>query len=126
MTICRAGTATGSTAAALGTPARVEWHLDNWRRWKRTGGHQGAYGHCAVGLSSGGNSQDFDDMAEQSDRRCAGIVDTLIDDLSPAQSCAIYAEYLHSVFRFPRGNFDQLIDSAKVALGRGLAMKGVY
>lgn len=126
MGIFRAGTIKGSTAADLGTPARVEWHLDNWKRWKRTGNHQGAYGNCAVGLSTGGASKEFDEMAEDMDRRSAVILNTLIDDLPPAQSCAIYTRYLHSVFRFPRNNFESLLESAKRALGRGMAIKGIY
>lgn len=116
----------GTMAADFGTPERVEFHLDLWKRWKASGQHEGAYGSVAVGLSSGGASQAFDDMADASERRCARTVDVLIEDLPPAERCALHHEYLHAVFRFPRNNLDQLLASAKRAIGRGLAAKGIY
>jgi hypothetical protein len=116
----------GSLSAQFGTPERVEWHLQNWRDWKRTGRKQGAWGYVAVGLSGGGTSMDFDDMVEESDRRVASIVDTLINDLQAVQSAAIHHQYLAAVFRFPRLDFKQSLETAKWELGKGLAKKGVY
>ena len=116
----------GSLSADFGSPGRVEWHLDNWRAWKRSGPKQGAWGQAAVGLSNGGASQDFDDMAEASVRRCAVIVDTLIHDLPAAQASAIHHAYLAAVFRFPRLDYVQCLAEARRRIGRGLAKKGVY
>lgn len=116
----------GTTVVDFGSPARVDFHLDVWRRWKESGRHDGAYGSVAVGLSSGGNSQAFDDMADASERRCARIVDVLIEDLPPTERCAIYHQYFEAVYRFPREPFEQVLARAKRSLGRGLSAKGIY
>ncbi len=114
-----------STAIAFGAPDRVEWHLWNWSRWHKTGGSEQGV-KIAVGLTSGGASQNVDDMTENEDRKCARTTNTIINDLPPAQGAAVHHEYLHSVYRFPRGNFAALLAEAKSAIGRGLAKKGVW
>ena len=120
------GATEGSLSAQFGAPERVEWHLQNWRDWKRTARKQGAWGYVAVGLSSGVSSMDFDEMVEESDRRVAGIVDTLINDLVPSQAAAIHHGYLAAVFRFPRAAFEECLADAKRELGKGLGKRGVY
>jgi hypothetical protein len=115
----------GTMAAEFGTPERVDFHLETWKRWKSTGEHQGAYGSVAVGLSSGGASQAFDDMADASERRCARIVDVLIDDLPAIERHAIYHEYF-GIHYEPREGHGVVLPRAKRTLGRGLAAKGIY
>ena len=115
-----------STAIAFGSPERVEWHLWNWAKWMRSGANKQAAPRESSGLTSGGASQNFDDMVEAVDRRVAATMNVIIDDLPPAQGAAIHHEYLRAVYGFPRGNFDALLIEAKAGIGRGLAKKGVW
>ena len=115
-----------STEASFGSPERVEWHLWNWSKWMRSGANKQAAPRESSGLTSGGASQNFDDMVEAVDRRVAATMNVIIDDLPPAQSAAVHHEYLHSVYRFPRGNFAALLAEAKLGVGHGLAKKGVW
>lgn len=115
-----------STEVAFGTEDRVEFHLDNWAGWMRSGQEVDRLPNKSSGLSSGGSSKAFDDMAEASDRRVAHLVNTIIDDMMAAHQSAIYHHYLHAVFRYPRGNKETLLAEAKLLVGKGLAAKGVW
>lgn len=118
----------GSCAVAFGTPARVEWHLDNWLRWMRSG--QAVDGHAthSVGLSDGGTSNGFDEMVESEDRRCAKVVDAILTNLPAAQRIAIYVErgVMGRAFRFERTTYAQALKDGKAALGRELSRRGVW
>lgn len=72
------------------------------------------------------HSTSFDDMIEASDVRCAMITDAIISDLPPAQACAVMRKYLDSVYRFPRDNFIEMLDAAKVTIGLKLSIRGVW
>lgn len=65
-------------------------------------------------------------MTEASDLRCAMITDAIINDLPPAQACAVTHRYLHNVYRFPRDNYPDMLELAKKTIGVGLAVRGVY
>lgn len=118
----------GHGSVQFGTPDRVEWHLENWRRWMRSG--QEVRGHAteSLGLSSGGTSKGFDEMAEASDRRCAQIVNAVLDNLPPTDRIAIYIEckLMGRVFTFNRKTFHQALMDGKLALGRELSRRGVW
>lgn len=116
----------GSVSVTFGAPERVEYHLQNWRDWKRSGTAVEGYRGTSTGMSDGGSSQHFDDLVEASDRRCALITETLIADLPVAQSSAVHHAYLAAVFRFGRGELPALLDQARAKIGRGLAAKGVW
>lgn len=115
----------GSVSANFGAPDRVEWHLVNWAMWMKSGSAVDGYGE-STGVSSGGSSQHFEDMCDESDKRCAKITDTIIMDLSPAERGAISVAYLHAVYRFPRGNFEELLRCAKNKVGIALNKRGVW
>jgi hypothetical protein len=118
----------GHCAVVFGTPDRVEFHLANWARWMRTG--QAVQGHASesCGLSSGGTSKGFDEMVESEDRRCAQIVDAVLDNLPPVQRIAIYIHkgVMGRVFEFKRMTFHQALTEGKAALGRELSRRGVW
>jgi hypothetical protein len=118
----------GSRAVEFGTPERVEWHLDNWRRWMRSGQEVDGHARQSSGLSDGGTSKGFDEMAEAEDRRCAKVVDAILDYLPPHQRIAVYIErrIMLRVTRFEQANYDQNLKLAKAALGRELARRGVW
>ena len=119
---------TGSTAVKFGTPERVDWHLENWRRWMRSGREVDAFPGRSSGCSDGGTSKGFDEMAEAEDRRCAKIVDAILDNLPPTDRIAIYIErgIMGRVFRFARKTYHQCLTEGKAALGRELARRGVW
>ena len=94
----------------------------------RTGTEVEGYARSSAGCSDGGTSKGFDEMVETEDRRCAMIVNTILDNLPPAQRIAIYIEQgiTRPVFRFHRMTHDQALRLGKEALGRELARRGVW
>jgi hypothetical protein len=118
----------GHCAVTFGTPDRVEWHLENWRRWMRSGQEVDGHARQSQGLSDGGTSKGFDEMVEAEDRRCAKIVDAILDNLPPAHRIAIYMErgIMGRVFTFVRMTYHQALNEGKAALGRELARRGVW
>lgn len=117
--------ATGTLAVEFGTVERVEWHLDNWRRWMRSGQEVDGYGE-STGVSGGGASQHFDDMVEASDRRCAEIVNTVIEDLPGTQQASIHHAYLAAVYRFGRHDYPAMLSAAKLKISAQLKARGVW
>ena len=115
-------------AVVFGTADRVEWHLDNWRRWMRSGQEVEGYARAAMGCSDGGTSKGFDEMVESEDRRCAKIVDAILTNLPAPHRMAIYMErrIMAKVFRFERMTYDQALKAGKDALGRELSRRGVW
>jgi hypothetical protein len=118
--------AKGTLAVEFGTLERVEWHLDNWSRWMDSGRAVDGYDSSSSGVATGGNSQHFDDMVEASDRRCAQIVNTIIDDLPVGQQAAIYHRYLAAVYRMNRNDLPAALAVAKLKIGASLKAKGVW
>lgn len=118
----------GSTAVQFGTPERVEWQLWNWSRWMDSGKSVDGHASRSSGCSDGGTSKGFDEMVEEEDRRCAKVVDAILDNLPPAQRIAIYVErgIMGKVMRFERVTYDQALKLGKEALGRELSRRGVW
>lgn len=67
-------------------------------------------------------------MVEAEDRRCAKVVDCILDNLPPTDRIAIYTErgIMGRVFRFERKTYHQALLDGKAALGRELARRGVW
>lgn len=106
---------------------RLDFHIGNWARWMRSGEHVQGYKHGAAGCVGGGYCGDFDDMVAAVDRRCAVIMDTLITDLPPAQSCAVHHLWINSVYRFrPTHPFQETYDRACQNLLVGMSNKGLW
>lgn len=120
----------GTCAVVFGTPDRVEFHLRNWARWMRSGQEVDGHARESTGLSDGGTSKGFDEMVEAEDRRCAKVVDVILDNLPPVQRIAIFIErgIMGKVFRFNRlqPTYEQALAAGKAALGRELARRGVW
>lgn len=118
----------GSGSVEFGTPARVEWHLENWRRWMRSGQEVDGMPGRSSGCSDGGTSRGFDEMVECEDRRCAKIVDVILDNLPPHQRIAVYIErrIMMRVTRFEQANYDANLKAAKGVIGRELSRRGVW
>lgn len=110
--------------------ARLEWHMDNYRRYMRSEDYGRDYPARSSGFVAGGNSRSFDEMADASDIRCAQAVDALVGGLAPAERAAVNHTYLKAifpaVFRFPRGNLAELLHSGRLKIARGLIARGFY
>jgi hypothetical protein len=107
------------------TDARLEWHLLNWKRWMRGDVVTDGYPSSSSGFIAGGYSQSFDDMADASDSFCAEAVNSIINGLPPMQQMAVRNAYHIAVFRFPRGNGEDLLNEAKATIRRQLPERGV-
>ena len=106
---------------------RLDWHLRNWAGWMHSS-NRGALGlpRRSVGFISG-NSQDFDDMVDAVDRRCAAITNTVIGDLPPAQEGAVLVVFkISCVYRFPRGNLRENYLLARDTIASKLHLKGLW
>ena len=106
---------------------RLEWHFENWKRWMRHDSTTDGYPGKASGCVGGGYSQSFDDMVDAADIRCAQIVDSLVNSLTPIERAAIYHKYLYAVFRYGRaGNLEQSLARARLKVGEWMVIRGVY
>lgn len=100
--------------------------LEDWAEWcARYTGRRESSG--SVGLTSGyGASKSFDDMLDDINSGIARLVDATVDDLDAGQRAAINRRYgISAVFRFPRGNYADLLLSAHDELMVTLPKKGV-
>lgn len=103
---------------------RLDWHLSNWRTWMHLGATKGlrAPGKSA-GFVGGGYSTDFESMCEEADSRSAQAMDAMIESLSAVEQAAIHHRYLHAVYRFPRGGFEQTLQQARERLIAGMSAR---
>lgn len=109
----------------FGSPRRVEWHLDNWRRWMRNPELRLEYPSKAAGFIAGGYYTRIEDWEADCDRWCAETINTLIQSLSPAEEAAVHHRYLNAVYRFNREPHYIVLERAKVKLGIGLKKWGI-
>lgn len=109
----------------------VERHLTTWCAWKH-----GWYGPDGLPSEScaGENYQSLDRDSEAAyDKLDSWIAETcqvVIDDIGnryPAQKAALYRAYdIVSAFRFPRDNYEILLQAAKGNVLQGLRRRGVW
>jgi hypothetical protein len=107
----------------------LDFHLDNWARWMRQNeGPEGLPSTASGGLV--GNKYSWDPDASPAyaklDSWLAEHADEAIKALSPAERAALYHAYdLTAVWHFPRGNYDELIGSARAKVRDTLLRRGV-
>lgn len=106
--------------------SRLEFHFDNWKRWMKKDDVTDGYPGKACGCVGGGYSQSFDDMVDAADVRCARIVDSVVNSLTPVERAAIYHEYLYAVFRSGREDLKVVLDRARLRVAGWLVERGVY
>ena len=107
------------------TPARVEWHLENWATWQRSY-HigLGMPGRASCMASTG--LTDFQDMCEAGDSYAAKATDAVLESLTPAQRGAIERNYgICSVYLFPRHNYIDMLRCAMERLPALLSAQGL-
>lgn len=106
------------------TGERLDWMLWNWERWMHRSSHRLGYKPTASGGMGRSGSDDFDEMVDRADSRCAQAVDALVEGLTPAQHAAVYHKHLAAAFRV-RGDLDALYRDACEAIRRGLVRRGI-
>ena len=100
---------------------RLDWHLSNWRTWMHSGELSKLRAPAkSAGFMAGGYNNDFDSMCEIADVRAARAMDAMIESLPANETAAIHHRYLHAVYRFPRGNFEKSLQSARERLIAGM------
>lgn len=83
------------------------------------------YPSRAIGLCSGYVSKSFDEFCEELDSAIAHAMDAIIEhELTPVQRAAVYHKYLHAVYRFPRNNYDEVLNQALDSISSGMKRKG--
>lgn len=105
---------------------RLQVLLEDWSDWMR--GYSGINGYAShtPGLNSGHVSKGFDDLCDEVDGQVCKLIDSAVDDLPPGQGAAIHKRYgISAVFRFPRGNYADLLSEAHATLMVTLPKKGV-
>lgn len=105
---------------------RLQVLLEDWADWMR--GYSGIRGYAShtPGLHSGHVSKGFDDLCDEVDQSVCKLIDAAIDDLASGQAAAIHKRYgISAVFRFPRGNYEDMLAEAHATLMVTLPKKGV-
>lgn len=77
---------------------RLDWHLQNWRRWMQTGGKTVFHVGGGIGLQ-GFTHYDTDGEYDKSDTQTAIIVDAVIRGLAQGEQEALASEYLGAAWR---------------------------
>ena len=106
---------------------RLKVILEDWANWCKGYMVNNGWPSRSPCMESGyGSSCSFDDLCDSVDREVNRKIDASVDDLEPGKKAAIYRCYgLSAVFRFPRGNYDELVISAHDDLLASLPRKGV-
>lgn len=106
---------------------RLKVVMEDWANWCKGYMVNNGWPSRSVGVESGyGSSCTFDDLCDSVDREVNRKIDAAVDDLDEGKKAAVYRCYgLSSVFRFPRGNYDELVISAHDDLLASLPRKGV-
>lgn len=97
--------------------------LTEWAAWMQGYSPRLGYPNHSAMLSSGGNSDTFEDMCDAADAQRNQSVDSCVDDLPPNQKAAVYRRYLAAVFRMR--DYEGSLVSAHVALEISLRRKGM-
>lgn len=106
--------------------SRLSAILEDWAVWQsRYTGIKSTFG--SICMSSGYTaSKTFEDLLLGIEDNICRLVEAAIDDLESGQRAAINQRYgITSVFRFPRGNYDDLLLNAHERLLVTLPKKGV-
>jgi len=106
------------------TPARVEWHLDNWSAWMRAYRPRLGLPSRSLGMACSG-ATDFEDLCDEADSYAAQATNAAIENLTPAEAGAVNRKWLDAVYRFPRNNCPELYAQAVGKLGAALERRGL-
>lgn len=112
-------------AAELCRIEPIDRHLDMWKSWMRSRSEARGSLSKASGFVGGGYSQSFDDMCLAADSSAIRATDSIIEGLPPAQRAAVWHwAGLTAVYRFPRNNYADLLETARGVIWRELQRRG--
>lgn len=125
---CPAGTVAALNAPKSENYTTQQWrneYIAIWRAWHKRGEIKLGYPSRSIGLASGYVSKSFDEFCEELDKAIAHAMDSIIEEeLPPSQRAAMYHRYLHAVFHFPRGNYQECLNQALEAISVAMKRKG--
>lgn len=106
----------------------LERHLRNWVTWMRSGERPDGLPRQASGGLENYTSFDSEGWTawEKLDKWTAEATNAAIESLKAIEQCAIHHCYLRAVYRFPRGNYDAVLESARERLKVALRKKNVW
>lgn len=109
----------------------LDRHLQTWAAWLRGPDlPDGLPTEACAGENYASLDHDTDGAYERLDHWIAENVQAVVEGIgerSPAQKAALYRAYdVVAVFRFPRGNYAEVLEEAKVAVRVGLRRRGVW
>lgn len=106
---------------------RLKVIMEDWAHWCEGYRLKTGWPSRSIGMESGyGASSTFEDLCEESDQSVNRMIDAAVDDLEAGKKAAVYRCYgISSVFRFPRGNYNDLVIQAHDDLLESLPKKGV-
>lgn len=105
---------------------RLKVLMEDWATWCSGYRMKTGWPSRSIGMESGYVSSTFDDMMEGVEQEMMRSIDTAVDDLEPVYKAAVYRCYgLASVFRFPRGNYNDVVLLAHDELLLTLPRKGI-
>lgn len=110
---------------------RLEQHLRTWADWlSAPDGPDGLPCEACVGENYQSLDRESDGAYERLDHWIAENVQAVVEGIgerAPAQKAALYRAYgIVSVFRFPRGNYEDVLREAKTSVAIGLRRRGVW
>lgn len=108
------------------TPARIDWHLDNWAEWHQSARNETGYAANPDCINHNWYSKTIEEMLEPIERRCAEAVEAIVWELPSVQSAAILHNHFAAVFRFCRTSLVTAYDVARERVGDGLDKRGIY
>ena len=108
---------------------RVDYWLNQWAVWYRAEPCRLGFPHHIPGIVGGGESRRGEEWEEDETnkvwhRNCEAV-DALVESLPPSQCCVVRHVYLGEVWRFPRENLMDLLETAVKTLLRGMNARAV-
>lgn len=106
----------------------TEWHLGNWSDWMRRGELPEGMPDQASGGAENYTNYDADSERAYSalDMWAADTTNAVVHGLQGHETAAIYHAYLDAVYRFMRGNYEEILMHAKDNVQVGLRRRGVW
>lgn len=103
---------------------RLKHKLEDWAIWMERS--RPSLGCRSTGLKSFGlHDYDYEGLLGRAHEQAMKAVDTAINDLPPSQCAAIHRRYLGIDWRFPRDNYEQMLEGAHQALLFSLPRRNV-
>lgn len=106
----------------------TEWHLQNWCNWMHGRDLPDGMPDEACGGIENYTSYDHNNERayEKLDAWAAELTHLVIHGLVESEQAAIYHAYVNAVYRFMRGNYHELLLSARANVQAGLRRRGIW